>query len=261
MKQWLRENPDALPPDMRGVETHSRRLRAALESVGWTAHEEGTQIHLYPPGAQLAIREQADESDADAPRQRGERAWVHSLIRPLEVALAERDPSLRVLEGRRLAYRREVLRYRGDVASSESGMRYETDMLIAEGNESGWLPRVVVEAKLRKVSTHTVITYSQKAANHKNVHPYLRYGIFLGARGNLALPGRLYRHGAEFDFMVSWKGLEPNMAELDGLVDLITSEVEASRLLQHLMFETRRRNRSRYTLFHRQIAARIVDQT
>ncbi len=43
-----------------------------------------------------------------------------------------------------------------------------------------WKPRVVVEAKLGKVTTNDAITYSQKASTHRAVHPYLRYGIMLG---------------------------------------------------------------------------------
>lgn len=47
-------------------------------------------------------------------------------------------------------------------------------------------------------------------------------------------------------------------AEVGGpqiLVNLLTTEVSASRLLQRLMFDTRRRNRPHFKLFHRPILA------
>ncbi|GAB4286004.1 MAG: hypothetical protein Kow0081_4020 [Candidatus Dojkabacteria bacterium] len=65
-----------------------------------------------------------------------------------------------------------------------------------------------IEAKINSVTTHDAITYSQKAQTHKNVHSYLRYGILIGNRKDYALPGRLFRHGQHFDFMLSWKSFE-----------------------------------------------------
>jgi hypothetical protein len=51
---------------------------------------------------------------------------------------------------------------------------YQTDLLISERLDDGedWTPRVVVEFKLGSVTTHDALTYSAKAATHKNVHPY-----------------------------------------------------------------------------------------
>ena len=44
------------------------------------------------------------------------------------------------------------------------------------------------------VTTHDALTYSTKAATHKHVHPYLRYGFLAG--GIQTIPGRLIKHGA-----------------------------------------------------------------
>ncbi len=41
------------------------------------------------------------------------------------------------------------------------------------------------------ITTHDVITYSHKAATHRQVHPYLRYGILWVEENNI-LPGRLF---------------------------------------------------------------------
>lgn len=129
---------------------------------------------------------------------------------------------------------------------------YETDLLVTERLETGgWTPRVVVETKLKTVNTHDSITYSQKAGAHKNVHPYLRYGILIGNRGAQALPGRLFRHGAQFDFMMVIRGIEATPAELDTLVDLLSEEAEASRLLERIVFDTHSRSRSQYTVLRK----------
>jgi hypothetical protein len=131
---------------------------------------------------------------------------------------------------------------------------FETDLAVIEtAQDGGWKPRVVVEAKLGSVTTHHAIAYSQKAASHRAVHPYLRYGIMLGNRKHYPLPGRLYRHGAQFDFMISFCALEPTVPEMATFVALLRDEVEASRALERLLYESRRKDRDHYTLLHRQL--------
>ena len=117
-------------------------------------------------------------------------------------------------------------------------------------------PRIIIEGKLGSVTTHDAITYSQKALTHKNVHPYLRYGIILGNRKHYPLPGRLFRHGAYFDFMLSWKAFEPTYIEMDWLISIIVEEVEASRNLDEILFNSRNPNRVNYTLLHRPLKLR-----
>jgi hypothetical protein len=99
------------------------------------------------------------------------------MVVPMQAALRETDPTLEVRDGYRLGYALEVLGYEGDLAKNESGMRYETDLLVVERIGKAWTLRVVTEAKLGSVTTHDSIAYSQKAATHKHVHPYLRYGV------------------------------------------------------------------------------------
>ena len=114
--------------------------------------------------------------------------------------------------GRKIPYGYEIRSY--DKAGPNSNVnQYETDLVILDGSKHSWKPRVIVEAKKRSVSTHAAITYSQKALSHKTVHPYLRYGIMLGDRQHYPLPGRLYRHGAHFDFMISFAGTQPKKGD------------------------------------------------
>ena len=108
----------------------------------------------------------------------------------------------------------------------------------------------MIETKIRNVTTHDVITYSKKAANHKAVHPYLRYGIFIGKMEHI--PGRLIRHGKNFDFMLSWPSFKPSAQEENSLMKLIKKEVEASINLDEIM-ERRSVDKKyqQYTLLHR----------
>ncbi len=57
---------------------------------------------------------------------------------------------------------------------------YQTDLLISDATEEAWTPRVVVECKLGRVSTHDALTYSTKASTLQHPPPYLRYGILIG---------------------------------------------------------------------------------
>ena len=108
----------------------------------------------------------------------------------------------------------------------------------------------MIECKRGSLTTHDALTYSAKAATHKHVHPYLRYGILIGDWGGLALPARLARHGAYFDFMAVLEETEPNAAEWTELGGLLRQEVVASRQLQALLSD-RGGSRPLYRLLHR----------
>ena len=93
---------------------------------------------------------------------------------------------------------------------------------------------------------------SGKAATHKQVHPYLRYGILVGSFG-AAVPTRLVRHGAYFDFMAVWEDADASQAEWEELVDVLTNEARASRLLQDVLAGGRGRP---FRLLHRPLVFR-----
>lgn len=152
----------------------------------------------------------------------------------------------------KLAYSSEIISYAPD--SKPESISFATDLAIVENFEDQrWKPRVVVEAKLGRITTHDAITYSQKAAYHRSVHPFLRYGIMLGDRSHHPLPGRLYRHGAQFDFMISFEGLESTESENKRFAKLLREEVKASRILEKILYESRQRDRDNYTLLHRKL--------
>ncbi len=169
----------------------------------------------------------------------------------IAVRLAEHFPKYRVESGKRLIYANEIREY-GELQPHYKDMKYETDILLYQDTKSGgWIPRVVIETKINSINTHDCITYSQKSATHKQVHPYLRYGIFLGNRGNKALPGRLFRHGAHFDFMLSWNRFRPVDSEWKALTSIVRQEIKASKNLEELIFDSRKRDRSKIFSFHK----------
>lgn len=182
-----------------------------------------------------------------------EKDWVKSITGDIEKRLRKLDDTIRTAHGHRLSYANEVLSYNTDNKPEEQrSIGYETDILIYEEMDKvTWKPRVIIETKLGSVTTHDAITYSQKAQTHKYVHPFLRYGILIGNRENYPLPGRLFRHGQHFDFMLSWKSFRPDKAEFNKITTILIDEIEASRTLEEILFNSRSRSRKKFTSLHR----------
>ena len=181
-----------------------------------------------------------------------EREWVKSIIKEIENKIRKTNDLIRVSDGFKLSYSFEILSYKDAEPIETSKSDYETDILISELLENGtWKPRVIIEAKINSVTTHDAITYSQKAQAHKNVHPYLRYGIIIGNREHHPLPGRLFRHGQHFDFMNSWKGFTADESELEILIKIILEEINASKTLDKIIYNSRSSKREKFTVLHK----------
>ena len=129
---------------------------------------------------------------------------------------------------------------------------FETDMVVYEKKGAKIIPRVIVESKVGTVTTHDAITYSQKAMYHKNVIPFVRYGIMLGARETYPLPGRLFRHGTNFDFLFSFVDYIPTTKEKNAFVDVIKKEIEYSKKIEEILMNSRSRNRKRYYMLQKE---------
>ncbi|MBA7498187.1 hypothetical protein ES704_00922 [subsurface metagenome] len=181
-----------------------------------------------------------------------EKEWMEDVKKRLEQEESFLKKKIFFSTGKRVPYSFEVLSYLNDKPDDRNIIKYETDLLVYQkiDNEK-WKPRIIIEGKINSVTTHDAITYSQKASTHKNVHPYLRYGILLGNRKHYPLPGRLFRHGAYFDFMLSWKAYKPAEDEWKNFLDIINSEIEYSKKLEEILFHSRSKNRKRYTILHR----------
>lgn len=189
-----------------------------------------------------------------------ERAWVKILEREIRELLSRRrkrrEPECVVETGRKLAYTAHIQRYGVDDTFTPENSRYETDLLIADVDGDGWIPRVVVECKVGSINTHEALAYSTKAATHKQVHPYLRYGVLIGERKVSGIPRRLIRHGAYFDFLVTWQTTDARPKVLAQFCDLLIDEVRASRHLQNLLSNRRSAQETKHTIFHRPLRVR-----
>lgn len=161
----------------------------------------------------------------------------------------------RVEAGKRLVYANEILKYCEGGKHCSSDMSFQTDLLVYEQVDDGkeWKPRVVIETKNISITTDGAITYSRKSEAHKLVHPYLRYGILIGNReeGGQGLPGRLFRHGAHFDFMISWRGYEALDYEWKTFTEIIKGEIDNSKKLEKMFYESRKKGRDRYYAIHK----------
>ncbi len=154
----------------------------------------------------------------------------------------------------KVPYSQEILQYDSEWNPEYmEPTKFETDLVIFEKNDGMIVPRVIVEAKLGRISTHDAITYSYKADKHKDITPFLRYGIMIGNRGDSPLPGRLFRHGENFDFMFSFKATKPSKEEWESFIEMILKEVEYSRIMEEMLHNSRNKNRKRYYMMQKQL--------
>ncbi len=178
--------------------------------------------------------------------------WVKLVVTRISNSLGRFNNCITVSSGVRLPYSSEILSYKDNNLNRHNQTAYQTDILVYERLDADiWIPRVIIEAKIKSLTTHDAITYSQKAQTHKQVHPYLRYGILIGNWGDSPLPGRLFRHGHHFDFMQSWKTYNPDEKEWTHLYQIIKEEIIASKTLEEILYDSRRKSKQKYTLLHR----------
>jgi hypothetical protein len=156
------------------------------------------------------------------------------------------ESQYRVQRGAVLLYRITVddqLTVRVDVRKPVRGnSAFETDLCVFEkrdahgGGEAILIPRVVLEFKT-SITTHDVLTYSAKAKRHKQIYPYLRYGIV--SSSHKEVPGRFFTHNESLDFCASVAGLPPS--ELSAFFGkLLSSELNYSKQLEKIAFDKSR---------------------
>jgi hypothetical protein len=111
---------------------------------------------------------------------------------------------------------------------------FQTDLCVFESKSTEVeIPRVVLEFK-EGISTHDVITYSAKARKHKQVYPYLRYGLIVSKESSV--PRRFFTHNDSLDFFGALLGVEASaLSEFFGR--LISAEVDTSKRLEKIAFD------------------------
>jgi len=163
-------------------------------------------------------------------RKSVEDRWVDDAHDALETAL---PAPFVVKRGASLFYEivvDESLRIAADMRKPVRGQSaFQTDLCVFERMENGAeLPRVVLEFKT-DLTTHDVLTYSAKAARHRSVYPYLRYGLALARPATV--PRRFFTHNDALDFCVALGGAKPEQ-----VVALVVEELAMSQRMQALVF-------------------------
>jgi len=188
-----------------------------------------------------------------------ENEWTERISKKLKTFLKPHGLFVDTL--RKIPYSQEIIGYSEEWEPEYmEPIRFETDMVIYEKVDESIIPRVIVEAKISKVSTHDAITYSYKAERHKTITPYLRYGIMLGDRNQYPLPGRLFRHGTNFDFMFSFVGTKPTTTEWKSFTEMLLKEVEYSRTMEEMLHDSRSKDRKHYYMLQKQLTLKEVNE-
>ncbi|MTW18359.1 hypothetical protein GJ689_19335 [Rhodoplanes serenus] len=109
---------------------------------------------------------------------------------------------------------------------------FQTDLCVFEERNGIKLPRVALEFKAG-ISTHDVLTYSAKARKHKQVYPYLRYGVVVS--NEAVVPHRFFIHNEALDFFAALKNTK-HMDLGDFFSRLLKREVATSKRMEKISF-------------------------
>jgi len=107
-------------------------------------------------------------------------------------------------------------------------LAFQTDLMIKKKLKIVTLegiPLVVIEVKFGRFTTHDILTYSAKAMRHKEIYPYLRYGLVVGEVKKIQ--HRFFTHNSGFDFAIAVEKLE-NMSEV---TEIIKQQLQAAELM------------------------------
>jgi hypothetical protein len=110
---------------------------------------------------------------------------------------------------------------------------FQTDLCVFHHRRGGVaLPRVVLEFKA-SLTTHDVLTYSTKARRHKQIYPYLRYGLVCSR--DRVVPRRFFTHNDGLDFCIALAAV-PRAQAILCVGRLVRAELRASRKLEEFAF-------------------------
>ena len=190
--------------------------------------------------------------------QMNENEWSETI--KLFISSLELSKAIKIDTLTKLPYAYEILEYNQDFSpKKENSMPFETDILIYEQERNTIKPRIIIEAKLASITTHDAITYSYKAQNHKSITPFIRYGIIIGNRKHYPLPGRLFRHGTNFDFMMSFQKEELSPIEKTTFDKLLRKELQYSHQLEEIFLNNRSIDRNHYFVMQKELKLIIME--
>jgi hypothetical protein len=183
-----------------------------------------------------------------------EREWTNSIIELLQKRTGLGD-NIYVATTENLPYAQDIRSYDlGYKAKDTEFVRvFESDLLIYELDEDSIKPRVIIETKLNNISTQDVIVSAYKAQTHKNSIPYVRCGYILGNTQDKPLPGRLFRYGTNFDFMICFKSYALSTDEKADFLKLIKKEIAYSQELEEMIYDSRKKSSKQYYMLQKEL--------
>jgi hypothetical protein len=104
-------------------------------------------------------------------------------------------------------------------------LAFETDVLIQESQ----VPLVAIELKFGGFTTHDILTYSMKASRHKEIYPYLRYGLVVG--GIKKIHNRFFTHNSGFDFALMFSDHDAGFPKL---IEMVGHQIELAQRIRRL---------------------------
>lgn len=102
---------------------------------------------------------------------------------------------------------------------TRGNLAFQTDIMIKDDK----IPLVVLELKVGGFTTHDILTYSNKALKHKEIYPYLRYGLVICESD--IIDRKFFIHNVGFNFALALK----EQSNIDELIEVIKKQVEYSR--------------------------------
>lgn len=146
-------------------------------------------------------------------------------------------PPLSIERGAALLYQVKVNNRLEITINPKKPMRgqsaFQTDLCVFEQIDPDTkIPRVVLEFK-PGLTTHDVLIYNSKARRHKQIYPYLRYGLVVGEYSEV--PGKFFTHNDALDFFVAAASYKANRLH-EIIAKLLRAEVHSSRQLEKVIF-------------------------
>lgn len=186
-----------------------------------------------------------------------EKEWIEAVADRIRTdgQLEELDGiSVRVGTGAKLPYTYEVLDSKAAETSKNRTGDYHTDLLLYDQLDDGWwAARVVIDCILGEVTSNNALAFRARAARHKHVQGYLRYGVLIVSKNLFSVASeRMFRNGDSCDFVARWSDGKANEAEWALFAEILREEVQRSRAIQEL-FSTNQ-DSAKYSIVHRQLS-------
>jgi len=125
---------------------------------------------------------------------------------------------------------------------------FQTDLLIIKKDTK--LPLVVIETKYGGFSTHDVLTYSTKAQKHKEIYPYLRYGLVVG--GTNKITNKFFIHNIGFDFAIALEKIDDYA--INELIEILRGQIKNAESVLEIF-----KNKNQTKSFNTQIMIKRID--